>query len=53
MMNMAHCRFSNTLEALQECWNHIDDKDLSEAERQSRAQLMRLVRQIASEEEGE
>ncbi len=50
MMNMAHCRFHNTLEALRECYDHIDD-DLSEAEDAARDRLIRLIRQIANEEE--
>jgi hypothetical protein len=47
MANMAHCRFSNTLEDLRDCYEHMDDGDLSEYEMRAREQLIRLIEQIA------
>ena len=39
--NMAHCRFVNTRQDLQDCLEHIED-DLSEAEKEERAKLALL-----------
>jgi hypothetical protein len=54
-MNMAYCRFQNTLEDLRDCYEHMDDNDLSEEEARAREQLIRLIEQIAydyGEDEG-
>jgi hypothetical protein len=56
MANMAYCRFTNTLEDLRDCYEHMDDSDLSEYEIRAREQLIRLIEQIAAdygEEEAE
>jgi hypothetical protein len=47
MMNMAHCRFNNTFQALRECFDYFDDK-LSPEENKARVKLLSLVRKIAS-----
>lgn len=53
MQNMKHCRFHNTLEALRECHNVMDDGDLSPAEQKARTALIRLCSVIASDYEDE
>lgn len=49
MPNMSYCRFYNTLGDLQDCYDHIDDENLSEEEAKSRARLIKLCRQIADD----
>ena len=46
---MAHCRFTNTLADLQDCHAHMDE-ELSPAEQQARAELVKLCQTIAFEE---
>ena len=46
MSNMTYCRFSNTYEDLKECWDHFDDIDLSEVEREARLKIIRLSLKI-------
>lgn len=48
MANMAHCRFSNTVTDLQDCYDHIDDDLRSDAEIRAHARLVTLCRQIAA-----
>jgi hypothetical protein len=48
MMNMAHCRFTNTLEALRECYEHIEDA-VPAPEDRARQRLLALIRRIESE----
>jgi hypothetical protein len=48
MMNMAHCRFHNTLQALKECYERMDD-ELSPEENRARVELLSLVRKIESD----
>ncbi len=36
MGNMSYCRFENTLGDLQDCYDNIDDPDLSESEKRAR-----------------
>jgi hypothetical protein len=50
MINMPHCRFSNTVLALEECHEHMDDEDLSPAEKSARDYLAHLCHTIALEE---
>lgn len=51
MMNMAHCRFHNTLLALRECEEHWEAEDLSAEEQRSRTRLQRLINQMAEDPE--
>ncbi len=55
MANMSYCRFNNTLQDLQDCYEHMDDDDLSEAEQEARTRLIRLCAEMADnyEDEGE
>lgn len=49
MGNMAYCRFENTLEALRDCWDYMDDTELSSDEERARKSLLRLCREMASQ----
>lgn len=49
MPNMQHCRFHNTFEDLMECYEHMDDKDLSAAEQRERRRLIQICCAIAHE----
>jgi len=44
MANMAHCRFTNTLEDLQDCYANMDeeDEDLCTEEARNRRRLIKL-----------
>ena len=48
MMNMAHCRFHNTLAALREC-EEAWEESLSHAEEKERARLLVLCEKIVAE----
>ena len=50
MGNMGYCRFENTLSDLEDCFEHLDDQDLSGEEEKARAQLIRLCVEIARAE---
>lgn len=45
-MNMSHCRFENTLKALRDCTEHMDD-ELSETEERCRTKLIELIKDLA------
>lgn len=47
MPNMSYCRFQNTLSDLQDCFNHIDGRTLSEEEENARSDLIKLCKEIA------
>lgn len=49
MPNMGYCRFQNTLRDLQDCYDHLWDKDLSEEEIEARRRLISLCDDIFSE----
>lgn len=49
MGNMGYVRFSNTLEDLRDCWDHIFDDDLSDEEERARQRLIKLCKEIAAE----
>lgn len=48
MSNMSYCRFRNTLEDLRECYDNMDDHDLSDEERQARERLIKLCAEIVN-----
>jgi hypothetical protein len=52
MPNMAHCRFQNTLLDLRDCYEHMDDDDLSDEEKDARQELLELCDRIGCEEFG-
>jgi hypothetical protein len=47
MANMSYCRFQNTLQDLKDCWEHIDDEDLSFDELKARNKLILVCSSIA------
>lgn len=48
MSNMSYCRFRNTLEDLHECYENMDDDDISEDEAEARKRLIRLCATIVN-----
>lgn len=46
MSNMGYCRFHNTVQDLFDCYDHLEDKELSESEEQKREELLNLCKQI-------
>lgn len=57
MGNMSYVRFENTYDDLLDCFDHLEDEDLSQSEQRSRMRLIDLCRRIAEaypeEEEAE
>ena len=53
MANMDYCRFRNTISDLRDCYDHMDDTDLSPEEDKARKRLLRLCNQITSDYEYE
>jgi hypothetical protein len=51
MANMSYCRFHNTLEDLKDCYDNLDDNDLSEEEARARTRLIKLCKQIVESAE--
>ncbi len=50
MANMSYCRFENTMDALQDCYDHMaDDISASETEPDYRYCLIELCKRIAEE----
>ena len=46
-MNMSYCRFRNTLDDLNDCYNHLDDTGMNDEEMLARTKLIRLCMSIA------
>jgi len=53
MGNMGYVRFTNTLQDLRDCFEHLYDDDLSPEEERARQRLIKLCRTIADEAEDE
>lgn len=49
MGNMGYCRFENTLVDLRDCYENMNDTDLSESEEKARKKLIDLCKDIAAE----
>ena len=49
MANMSYCRFENTLRDLRDCYDNMDDNDLSESEFFMRKRMIELCMDIANE----
>lgn len=49
MVNMSHCRFTNTLADLRDCQDHMEDEDLSPAEQEARERLITLCKRIGDD----
>ena len=50
---MSYCRFANTLQALQDCSERMQDGELSESENTARVRLIALCADIAVDFGGE
>ena len=50
---MSYCRFSNTLADLKDCYENMDDKELSEEDTKARRNLISTCRDLASDYEYE
>lgn len=53
MPNMSYCRFENTLADLRECYDHMDDENLSPTEFACRTRIIKLCKRIADDYEDE
>ncbi len=49
MANMSYCRFENTFKALQDCYENLDDRDLSESEEEYKIKLIRICNVISDQ----
>ena len=49
MGNMGYCRFENTLSDLFDCYDHMEDKKLSDDETAARREMVTLCRKIADD----
>ena len=49
MSNMSYCRFINTLADLRDCYDNIDDRDISQEEMVARDRLITLCTLISLE----
>ena len=49
MSNMSYCRFVNTVSDLQDCYDHLNDRDLSDREKKARIRLIELCEEITQE----
>lgn len=48
---MSYCRFSNTLEDLRDCYDNMDNEDLSPEETKARKRIIKLCRSIVDDYE--
>jgi len=44
---MGYCRFQNTVQDLNDCYDHMDDDALSDEEKRARRRLIRMAIRIA------
>lgn len=49
MSNMGYCRFRNTLNDLRDCYDAMDDDDLSPEESSARKAIIRVCEDILSD----
>lgn len=49
MANMGYCRFRNTLEDLRDCYDHMDDENLSVEEKRARVRIIGLAKNIVDD----
>lgn len=49
MSNMSYCRFSNTLSDLKDCYDNMDDEDISKEEKEARKKLIKLCERIVDD----
>ena len=51
MANMGYCRFRNTLDDLRDCYDNLDDNDLSEEEAKARRRLVKVCQSVVDDAE--
>ena len=49
MSNMSYCRFENTLADLRDCFDNMDDQDLSDREQVQRDLMIKVCCEIAED----
>lgn len=49
MSNMSYCRFQNTVSDLKDCYDNMDDLNLSKEELSARRRLILLCQQIVDD----
>lgn len=49
MSNMSYCRFQNTLADLRECYEAMEETDLSKEEEKARAGIIKLCQKIVAD----
>ena len=49
MANMSYCRFQNTLIDLRDCYENMDDEDVSSEEARAREDLIKMCTDIAAD----
>lgn len=49
MANMSYCRFENTFKDLQDCYENLDDRDLSDTEEEYKVKLVKLCKEITDQ----
>ena len=49
MANMGYCRFENTVNDVEDCFEHMDDIDLSKAETANRCALIKWAQDIVDD----
>lgn len=51
MANMSYCRFENTLRDLRDCYNNMDNDNLSKSEFYARKQMIEMCANIINQHE--
>ena len=51
MANMSYCRFENTIRDLRDCFDNMDDNDLSKSEFKYRNMMIAMCMEIADQYE--
>lgn len=49
MANMSYCRFENTVPDLRDCYENMDEQQLSETEARARKWLIRLCQKVVDD----
>ncbi len=49
MSNMGYCRFQNTVNDLEDCYQHFGDEDISQEESIARDRMMEICKDIVNE----
>ena len=50
MANMSYCKFRNTVQILQDCYDNLDD-DVDKEEEKAKKRLVKLCKKIAESKE--